>query len=162
METNDTTQQVCELERIYLDRLEAENQQVSAYLSQCLRQFTPEEITGVINYLQSWVQYLHTYEPLAQSLAASGCPQLSHRVSQITNDLQGAIGIYSQMYQSAVRFRYQTFQIQTAANQECTRILMEANAHTQQVFNRSTEMYNLVVNRDYPMWAADLITKLGR
>ena|SRR5579871_3313829 len=162
METTDTSQQACALEQHYLSRLEAENQQISAYLAQSLRQFTPEEIFPVIQYLQSWVQYLQTYEPLTQSLAAAGRPQLGIRVANMRNDLQGAIGIYSQMYQSAIGFRNQIFQIQTSANQECTRMMMETNAHTQQVFNRSAEMYNMVVNRDYPMWAADLITRLGR
>lgn len=161
METGETTQQAADLEGIYLSRLEAEYQQLLASYSQNVRQQTPEDISAFLQHLQAWDQYLRTYEPLAQYLMAAGRPQLSFRLSQIRNDLQGAIRIYSQMYQSALDFRNRCFQIQTDTDREWTRTILETNIRNQQVFDRCQQMHSLVLYRDYPMWVADLVTKLG-
>src|SRR5215470_2563091 len=143
-------------ERLYLPKLEAQNQDALSYVAQMQacwtkdRPLSPQEIMLVLNYLQAADQNFLTYEPWAQYLKQAGLPQMSVRLEQIRADIQSAVGIYSQMYQSAVNYQNQMAQMQAQIDSQWTQTIMQANIHRQREFDRSIQMHDLVLYRGYP------------
>jgi hypothetical protein len=158
-------QQPADYERFYLSKLEGEcqqeYQQLQTYMSQHAHGLSPQEIVAIINHLHAWEQYFLQYEPWSQYLSKSGLPRLSARLSQMRSDLQGAVQIYSQMYQSAVKNQADIAKMQADASRQYTETLMEMNARTQAVYNRCNEMYRLVSN-GYPVDVADVMSRIPR
>jgi hypothetical protein len=160
-----TPQQNQQYEAFYLNKLESEVQQelqqVQTYVQQHGPGLGPGEIIAILNNFHAWEQYFLSYDAWARYLISVGLPRLSQRLGQIRADLQGAIQVYSQMYQSAVQHQANIARIQNDANTYVTSTLMEMNARTQAVFHRCNEM-NRLVNEGVPFGMAELISRLPK